>query len=79
MILLQIIYQIIKFRKGKKRYNKIEYFFGPILLTKKDKLFKEYYGRELKSREILISILPKNYYFKKFILKKEIKMIKEHI
>jgi len=75
----KIIYQIIKFRKGKKRYNKIEYFFGPILLTKKDKLFKEYYGRELKSREILISILPKNYYFKKFILKKEIKMIKEHI
>lgn len=75
----KIIYQIIKFRKGKKRYNKIEYFFGPILLTKKDKLFKEYYGRELKSREILISILPKNYYFRKFILKKEIKMIKEHI
>jgi len=75
----KFIYQIIIFKKGKKKYTKKDYFFGPVFLIKKGPLFREYYERELKSREILISILPKNYYFKKFILKKEIKMIKEHI
>lgn len=75
----KIIYQIIKFKQGKKKYTKKEYFFGPVLLTKKDKLFEEYYGKELKSREILISLLPKSYHLKRFKLKREIKLIKEHI
>ena len=73
------IYQIIVFKKGKKKYSKREYFFGPIFLTKKDKLFKEYYEREMKSREILINILPKNYRLKKYLVKKEIKLIKNEI
>ena len=75
----KFIYQIIKFVKGKKKYSKKEYFFGPKFLEKKDKLFKEYYGRELKSREILMNVLPKNYRLKRFITKKEIKMIKEEL
>lgn len=75
----KFIYQIIKFVKGKKKYNKKEYFFGPVFLKKKDKLFKEYYERELKSREILIEVLPKNYHLKKFITKKEINMIKKEL
>lgn len=70
------IYQILVFSRGRKRYSRLEYFFGPILLQKKDKLFYEYYGRELVSREILIQVLPKNYRFKKFIVKREIKMLK---
>lgn len=69
------IYQILVFKKGKKRYTKEQYFFGPVLLEKEGKLFEEYYKRELKSREILIKVLPKNYRLKKFIIKKEIKMI----
>lgn len=73
------IYQILVFKKGKKRYTKKQYFFGPVLLEKKGKLFEEYYKRELKSREILIKVLPKNYRFKRFITKKEIKMIKEEV
>lgn len=75
----KFIYQIIKFVKGKKRYSKKEYFFGPVFLQKKDILFKEYFTRELKSREILISVLPNNYRWKKFITKREIKMIKEEL
>ncbi len=73
------IYQIIKFKKGRKHYSKKEYFFGPVLLKKKGKIFEEYYKREKKSREILISVLPKNYRYKKFVTKKEIKMIDEEI
>ena len=75
----KFIYQILIFKKGKKHYTKKDYFFGPILLQKKGTLFNEYYSRELKSREILIGILPKNYRYKKFITKKEIKMIKEEL
>ena len=75
----KLIYQIIIFKKGKKRYSKKEYFFGPIFLEKKGPLFREYYERELKSREILISLLPKNFKLKKCQVKKEIKMIKNEI
>ena len=73
------IYQIIIFKKGKRKYSKKEYFFGPVFLLKKGPLFREYYEREMKSREILISLLPKNYRLKKYITKKEIQMIKNEI
>ena len=70
------IYQVIIFKKGKKRYSKKDYFFGPVLLEKKGKLFEEYYTRELESREILLALLPKNFRLKKYQTKKEIQMIK---
>lgn len=75
----KFIYQIIKFVRGKKRYSRREYFFGPVFLEKKDKLFKEYYGRELKSREILMEVLPKNFRWKRFITKLEMKMIRKEL
>lgn len=75
----KFIYQIIKFKRGKRLYSRKEYFFGPVLLKKKGKLFEEYYKREKVSREILISILPKNYRYKKFITKREIKMIEKEL
>ena len=75
----RFIYQIIIFKKGKKRYSKKEYFFGPVFLIKKGPLFREYYERELKSRQILLTLLPKNYKMKKYQIKKEIEMIKNEI
>ena len=75
----KFIYQIIIFKKGKKKYSKKDYFFGPIFLIKKGPLFREYYERELKSREILLTLLPKNYRLKRYITKKEINMIKNEI
>ena len=73
------IYQIIKFKKGRKHYSKKELFFGPILLTKKNKLFKDYFTRELNSRKIMIDLLPKNFRMKKYKTKQEIKMIEKEI
>lgn len=73
------IYQIIKFKKGKKHYSKKELFFGPILLTKKNKLFKDYFNRELTSRKIMIDLLPKSFRVKKYKTKKEIKMIEKEL
>ncbi len=75
----KFIYQILIFQKGKKKYSKKEYFFGPVFLQKKGPLFREYYLREYKSREILISLLPGNYKFKKMQLQKEMKMIQNEI
>ncbi len=75
----KFIYQILIFKKGKRKYSRKEYFFGPVLLEKKGKLFDEYYKRELASRKILIKVLPKNYRFKKFLVKREIKMLKEEV
>lgn len=69
------IYQVIKFVRGKVHYSRREYFFGPLLLKNKDKLFIEYYTRELKSRQIIIKLLPAGFSFRKIKLKKEIKII----
>ena len=75
----KFIYQIIVFKRGRKIYSKREYFFGPIFLEKKGNLFDEYYKRELLSREILLKVLPRNYIWKRFITKKEIKLISREI
>ena len=75
----RFIYQIIVLKRGDRKYTKKEYFFGPVFLEKKGPLFREYYARELKSREILLSMLPKNYYLKRLQVKKEIAMIQKEI
>ena len=58
-----IIYTIIKFVKGKKRYSKKELYFGPILLKKNNKLFKEYNDIEKNKLTHLLKVIPKNNYF----------------
>ena len=73
------IYNILVFKKGKKRYKKKEYYFGPILLQNKDKLFYEYYERELKSNQIIQKLLPKNDWSRHFLIKKKIKMIESEL
>lgn len=76
----KFIYEIIKFKKGSKKYTKKEYFFGPILLNNKDKNFYDYYNRRLTQNKIILKILPKhNYFFKKLKLKSEIKMLEEEL
>ena len=75
----KFIYQIIIFKKGKRKYSRKDYFFGPVFLIKKGPLFREYYEREKKSREILLTLLPKNYRLKRYQTKKEIEMIKNEI
>lgn len=73
------IYQIIKFQRGRKKYSKKEYFFGPKLLENKNSLFLEYYQREKTSREILLQILPKNYRVKKFMIRREVRLLEKEL
>ena len=70
-------YIIIKFVKGKKKYSKKELYFGPILLNKKDKLFKEYCNKELSKLNIYLKLLPKNNLVDRYRIKKEIRLYKD--
>ena len=69
----KIIYEIMKFKKGHKKYSKKEITFGPILLKNKNELFKEIITSQINKNSTIIKKLPK----KKFI--KKIKLIIENI
>ena len=68
------VYTIIKFVKGKKRYNYKELYFGPILLEKNSKLFKKYNRKELEKLKLFLKLMPKNRVLDKYKLKKEIRL-----
>ena len=70
-----IVYPIIRFKKGKRHYKKIEYLLGPILINKREKLFLDYLTKEKDTKEKILSILPKKYFLKRWELKKELKEI----
>ena len=70
------IYTIIKFQKGKKKYNKKELFFGPILLNKNSQLFQKNNESELKKLNLVLKMLPKNKIIDRCKIKKKINMYK---
>ncbi len=72
-------YQILKFKKGKKKYSTKELFFGPILLTEKSASFVEFLKKELVKKEQIFALLPSNYISKRRSLKKEIKFISNYL
>lgn len=52
-----IIYTIIKFGKGKRKYNSKDYIFGPVLLKNKNELFNKIIDSEIyKSKRMLCKI-----------------------
>ena len=74
-----IIYTIISFEKGYKKYTKKEILLGPILLQNKTNTFNEYVKNIINSNNAIIKRLPNSKIIKKFklklfnyILKKEI-------
>lgn len=71
----KIIYPVIRFKKGKKHYKKVEYILGPILIKRKEALFIEYLTNLRNTKSKILEILPKKYIFKKITLKKELKII----
>ncbi len=71
----KFIYQIIKFKRGKRYYSNKQYFFGPVFLEKKGNLFNEYYEREKKSREIILGLLPKKFHLQRRKHQRKLKLI----
>lgn len=73
----KIPYVIIKFKKGKKKYNNFSLQLGPIILNKKDDDTLLYLKLLLVEKENILSKIPNKYIIKKIKLKKYIKKIKE--
>lgn len=70
-----IIYPVIRFKRGKKRYSYSDYLYGPILIEKYNPLFVEYMKKEKTTKEKLLKVLPKKYFEKRLKLKKDLKYI----
>lgn len=68
------VYTVIKFVKGKTKYSKKELYFGPILLKKNSKLFRDNAKKEFNKLNILLSMLPKKKLLDRYKLKKEIRL-----
>ncbi len=64
-----IIYTVISFKKGYKRYTKKEIEYGPVLLRNKDELFNELIINKISKNNYVINKLPKNKLLKKISLK----------
>lgn len=72
-----LIYPIIRFKRGKRHYKKIEYLLGPILISKREELFIEYLNNLKNTKTKILEILPKKYILKRIALKKELKEIEK--
>jgi tRNA (adenine22-N1)-methyltransferase len=75
----KFIYNVIVFKKGKKFYRNKDYYFGPVLLKKKDKLFYEYYNRELDNALVIKKLLPKKQRYRRYLINKKIKKIESEL
>ena len=64
-----IIYTVISFKKGCKKYTKKEIEYGPVLLKNKDELFNELKINKISKNNYVINKLPKNKLIKKISLK----------
>ena len=69
------IYPIIVFKRGKKKYKKEDYIYGPILIQKQEPLFIDFLKTRNEQVTKLISILPKRYFSRKRQLKQESKIL----
>lgn len=69
-----VIYPVLLFKRGRKRYTSEDYLLGPLLRRDQSTLFKEWNQIEIKKRETLYQLLPKKYWMKKFEIKQELKM-----
>jgi len=72
-----IIYTIIKFTKGKRKYNYKQLYLGPILLEKKDKLFIKKNNKELKTLKMIIRNINKGHYLYRLKIKRNIKILEK--
>lgn len=70
-----IIYTVIKFSKGKKKYNYKELYLGPILMKKKDSLFKRKNEKELNNLKIILGNIANGHYLYRKKIKKNIKIL----
>ena len=69
-------YTIIKFVRGKAKYNQTQLKYGPLLLKEKSKEFVNYLESRKKYLNNLLSSIPNRFIFKKLSVLIEIHRIK---
>lgn len=72
-----IIYTVIKFTKGKKKYSYKELYLGPILLEKNDNLLKKKNEKELKTMKMINKNITKGHYLYRLRIKRNIKILEK--
>lgn len=72
-----IIYTIIKFTKGRKRYNYKELYLGPILIIKNDDLFKKKCNKELITLKIILKNINSGHYLYRLKIIRNIKILED--
>lgn len=75
----KIIYTIILFKKGIKKYNKTELYFGPILFNTYNKLFLELYNQKIDKYNKIYNKIPSIYLKQKLYYKYKIRFINKNI
>ncbi len=76
----KIIYTIIKFMKGHKKYSAKQIYYGPIILKNKNELFNELLNDMILKNKNIINSLPNKMLLKKIALKiNNLKIKKEMI
>ena len=71
-----IIYTVIKFSKGKKRYSYKKLYLGPILMSKDNDLFKKKCTKEIKTITMILSRIEKGHLLYKLKLKRNLRILK---
>ena len=72
-----IIYTVIKFSKGKKRYNYRQLYLGPILIKKNDSLFKKKCEKEIKTIMMILSKIERGHLLYKLKLRRNLRILRE--
>ena len=72
-----IVYTVIKFTKGRKKYSYKELYLGPVLLQKNDILFQKQNEKELKTLKIINENITKGHYLYRLKIKKNIKILEK--
>ena len=62
-----IIYTVIVFKKGRKRYSYKELYLGPILLDKNSELFRKKCDKELKTITMILNNIGSGHYLYKYL------------
>ena len=77
LVMRNIAYEIVEFKKGYRIYNRKQLYFGPYLLKEKDALFKEKCQEELKKIYTFYPHIPKRNYHHRIKTYWKIKMLKK--
>lgn len=72
-----IIYTVINFNKGKRRYNYKKLYLGPVLTTKNDDLFKKKCNKELTTLKLILKNINSGHYLYRLKIKRNIKILED--